>query len=289
MDWKAPRTNWILAVTMMFALVLGLPTLTAQQDAPPTGQDDLKAKVAELSAMSSEARRAELRKLSPAERRGLWFELKRSRALQDRGPGQNFSEYRRPRPPADAGTAAQQAPPVARLTGSIVYDDGVVTTSFGGGSIVGNRFDTANGNALLTSGTISTVVGVVVPGAAFTTSSAGFVIEGPQTGGGGAMALFSTFTGATGTQDTVVFSGLGVGYPGNSFYVLFGDFANSYIPAFGTGTTQSQGHHGVVGYTGGMGPNITSTFNFGDTLNALVRVTGNVLPVELMSFEVDGQ
>ena len=32
---------------------------------------------------------------------------------------------------------------------------------------------------------------------------------------------------------------------------------------------------GVVGYTGGMGPNITGTFDFGGTLNALVRATGN--------------
>jgi|GEM_PF-2091507 len=294
MDWKTPRSTWHLAVAAVLALVLGVTTLTAQQNSQPAGGDALQEKVAELSALSPEARRAELRKMSAEERRGLWFELKRSAALPDGAPADSRATYRRPVPPAAAGATGLEAAPVAappeRLIGSITYDDGAFTASFGGGAIIGNRFDSANGDPLLASGTISSVVGVMVPGPANTTSSAGFVIEGPQTGGGGAMALFSTFTnGLTGTQETVVFSGLGVNYPGSSFFVLFGDFASVYVPAFGTGTTQGQGHHGVVGYTGGMGPNITGTFNFGDALNALIRVTGNVLPVELMSFEVDGQ
>jgi hypothetical protein len=41
----------------------------------------------------------------------------------------------------------------------------------------------------------------------------------------------------------------------------------------------------VVGYTGGTGPNITGTFDFGGTLNAFVRARGNIVPVELMSFD----
>ncbi|MCA1779058.1 MAG: hypothetical protein LC637_06670, partial [Xanthomonadaceae bacterium] len=175
-----------------------------------------------------------------------------------------------------------------RAVGTITYDDGVSTTTFGGGAIIGNRFDTHTGVPVLASGTISQVQAVVVQGPAFTSSSAGFVIEGPQTAGGGAMAVFSTFTtGLTGTTNTVTFSGLGVNYPGSSFFVLFGDFANVYVPAFGTGTTNGQGHHGVVGYTGGMGPNITSTFDFGQTLNSLVRASGNILPVELIEYGVE--
>jgi len=101
------------------------------------------------------------------------------------------------------------------------------------------------------------------------------------------MALFSSFTTATGVTDTVDFNGLNVNYTGNSFFVLFGDFASSYVPAFGTGTVNSQGHHGMVGYTGGMGPNITSTFDFGGTLNGLVRASGNILPVELIEYDVE--
>jgi hypothetical protein len=160
--------------------------------------------------------------------------------------------------------------------------------TFGGGAIIGNRFDTHVGDAVLASGTVSTIVGVVMPGAAVTTSSAGFVLEGPQTVGGGAFAIFSTFTtGLTASTETVSFTGIGAPYTGSSFLVLFGDFATGYVPAFGSGTTMGQGHHGIVGYTGGMGPNITSTFDFGGTLNGLIRASGNLLPVELLSFEVE--
>jgi hypothetical protein len=40
-----------------------------------------------------------------------------------------------------------------------------------------------------------------------------------------------------------------------------------------------------VGYTGGLG--ITGTFNLGGNLNALVRASGNIVPVELMWFEIE--
>jgi len=127
----------------------------------------------------------------------------------------------------------------------------------------------------------------VVPGAAKTASSAGFVMLGPQTGGGAAFAIVSTFTNVSGVIDTVSFTGLGASYTGSSFFVLFGDFASSYIPVLGTGSALGQGHHGAVGYTGGMGPNITGTFDFGGIYNAIIRATGNVVPVELMAFDVE--
>jgi hypothetical protein len=135
---------------------------------------------------------------------------------------------------------------------------------------------------------VTEVVAVVQQGPAFSSTSAGFVLLGPQTTGGGAFAIFSTFTGAiTGMTDTLTFTGIGANYTGNSFFVLFGDFASIYVPVFGTGSTNGQGHHGVVGYTGGMGPNITGTFDFGGALNALIRASGNILPVELMSFDAE--
>lgn len=181
------------------------------------------------------------------------------------------------------------------IVGSIVYDVGVVDTTFGGGAIIGNRFDTHTGAPVLASGTVSSVQAVVVQGPAFNSmnDSAGFVLLGPQTGMGGAFAIFSTFTnGLTGMTETVTFTGIGESYTGSSFFVLFGDFASSYVPAYGTGTTQGQGGHGVVGYTGGMGPNITNTFDFGGVRNGLVRATGNILstvPVELMKFEIESK
>jgi len=275
----------------VLGLSLGFPPVQAANSVPdanaPTGrgvaQDaQLAARVEALSAMPAEQRQAELRQLSPEERRGLWFQLKRMQADKRgiKAPVRGSGMKAQPR--------SGKAKPPNKAVGSIVYDDGVIGTSFGGGAIIGNRFNTASGNALLASGTISTVVGVMVPGPLISSSSAGFVIEGPQTVGGGAFAIFSSFTaGLTAATETVVFTGIGANYTGSSFFVLFGDFASVYVPAFGTGSTMGQGFHGVVGYTGGMGPDITNTFDFGGTRNGLVRVTGNVLPVELMSFEVE--
>lgn len=182
----------------------------------------------------------------------------------------------------------------ASVTGTITYDNGMADTTFGGGAIIGNRFDTFLGtNQVGSNGTVTQVQAVVVEGPANTTDSAGFVLEGPQTGGGGAMAIYSTFTnGLTAATETVTFAGFSENYPGSSFFVLFGDFASVYVPAFGTGTVDGQGHHGVVGYTGGMGPNITGTFDFGETRNALIRASGNILtpiPVELMKIEVESE
>lgn len=250
------------------------------------------ARVQSLLQMAPAERRAALKAMAPEERRGLWYALKRAQARK-RGsePARDYAERakgessRRATPSGEGAGRRGEAESLA--VGSITYDDGVISTSFGGGALVGNRFDTHTSIPVFTSGTVSTVQAVVVQGATFTTSSAGFVLLGPQTGGGGAMAIFSTFTTATGTTDTVTFTGIGANYTANSFFVLFGDFAQSYVPAFGTGSTNGQGFHGVVGYTGGMGPNITGTFNLGGALNGLVRATGNIVPVELMSFDVE--
>ncbi|MFN2333693.1 MAG: hypothetical protein ABR550_04630 [Wenzhouxiangellaceae bacterium] len=237
--------------------------------------------------MGQAERKAAIQAMTPDERRGIWFAVKQADRAES-GATPPVDGFYRQAANKISGNAGSRAAAANRAVGTITYDDGVSTTTFGGGAIIGNRFDTHTGVPVLASGTISQVQAVVVQGPAFTSSSAGFVIEGPQTAGGGAMAVFSTFTtGLTGTTNTVTFSGLGVNYPGSSFFVLFGDFANVYVPAFGTGTTNGQGHHGVVGYTGGMGPNITSTFDFGQTLNSLVRASGNILPVELIEYGVE--
>lgn len=279
---------------MITARVFVASTLLALCLAPAWADgSDRAERIAELRAMSASERKAAIQAMTPDERRGIWFAVKQA-DLEERGSSRQSVEpgfYRNA--VADMSGAESAADPVAfgnsRAVGTITYDDGVITNSFSGGAIIGNRFDTHdNGIQLTASGTVSTIAAVVVQGAANTTDSAGFVLEGPQTTGGGAMAIFSTFTaGLTSTTETVVFSGIGASYTGSSFFVLFGDFASGYVPAFGTGTTASQGHHGVVGYTGGMGPNITSTFDFGGTLNALVRATGNILPVELIEYGVE--
>jgi len=249
---------------------------------------DAKAnyQVEQLVAMSPAARREALKKMDPKERRGLWFQVRRT--LAERNGVKPSLKGEGPYRAGKSHPVTQKVQPKAsRLVGSIVYDSGYPTIAFGGGELVGNRFNTHTGLPVLNSGTLSTVQALVVPGPANTTSSAGFVVEGPLTTMGGALAVFSTFTVATGVIDSLSLTGLGAGYTGSSFMVIWGDFASVYIPAFGTGSTMGQGHHGLVGYTGGMGPNITGTFNFGGALNATVRARGNIVPVELMKFEVE--
>lgn len=242
-----------------------------------------ETEVNRLAALAPAERRAALKAMDPAERRGLWFAVM-AKVRADRGieaPGRG--NYRAATPDG-APAAKSAASPDAALGGSqigqIQYDSGPFTISFGGGAIIGNRFDTVAGRALQ-NGNVTGVQAVVIPGPANTTSSAGFVLLGPQTGGGGAMALFSSFTVAAGATDTVDFTGFSENFSG-SYFVLFGDFSNSYVPVFGAGTTLGQGRHGMVGYTGGMGPNITSTFDFGGQFNSFIRSSATILPVELL-------
>lgn len=278
----------ILVILSALTIVAGvgfsaLATAPAKSTAASAAGDP---RVPGLVALSPAERRIALRAMSKEDRKSIWFELKRALAAANRGqaPAIKGAGYPgRPTTPQNPATSVGPLPPA----GTIQYDSGAFTTSFGGGAIVGNRFNTHTGAPVGVNGMVTQVQAVVIPGATNTTSSAGFVLLGPQTTGGGANAVFSTFTGATGSTDTVTFSGLGANYTGSSFFVLFGDFANSYIPVFGTQSANGQGHHGVVGYTGGMGPNITGTFDFGQTLNSFVRASGNILPVELMSFDID--
>jgi hypothetical protein len=265
--------------------------------APLLAQDAaLDSRITELRAMSKDDRQAALRAMAPEERRGLWFQLKQAERAEKGRASTADGFYRdaiaqgtNSRADGTIQYDAGRAGAGSRAVGTIQYDNGVGSTTFGGGAIIGNRFDTHTGGVNVTaSGTVDTVIAVVAQGPAFSSSSAGFVLLGPQTASGGAFAIFSTFTaGLTGTTQTVTFPGMSANYTGSSFFVLFGDFASSYVPVFGTGTNNGQGHHGVVGYTGGMGPNITGTFNFGGSLNSLVRATGNILPVELMDYGVN--
>lgn len=275
--------------------LLGLPLAGMSRDTDkPAGGTEIAAvseQVKALAAMSGPDRRAAMKKMSPDQRRGVWFQAKRYQAEQRKAKAGHFPQGGHDDYKTMSRMSVSEKPGSnwnrANLVGTIGYDSGFPTIGFGGGAIIGNRFNTHTGIPVFASGTVSTVQALVAPGPANTTSSAGFVLEGPQTGGGGAMALYSTFTVATGVIDSLSFTGIGANYTGSSFFVLFGDFASVYIPVFGTGTTKAQGHHGVVGYTGGMGPNITGTFDFGGALNSYIRATGNIVPVELMNFSVE--
>jgi len=276
------RFNWTFFLFFMIAAGLGYGQVGSVGNDSADNRSEL---VNTLLAMSPENRRAYLKNLDPSERKGLWFQVVKEKASR-KGLTPQFDRYKTTAANKKI-TSNLKKKEHKRAIGTITYDNNVSTTSFGGGAIIGNRFDTHTGIPVFANGSVNTVQAVVLPGPAVTTSSAGFVLLGPQTTMGGALAIFSTFTnGLTGTVETVSFTGLGQAYTGSSFHVLFGDFANSYVPAFGTGTNMGQGHHGVVGYTGGMGPNVTGFFDFGGMFNGLVRATGNIVPVELMNFEV---
>ena len=252
---------------------------------------DKAADVDRLLAMSPDERRAALKAMPADERSDLWFAVKKAQ----RGGAKATGFYRDYIASTEKSSAqgkikydtSPSAPAAGKAVGTITYDDGVINTSFGGGAIIGNRFDTHTGIPVFASGQVSTVQAVVVQGPAFTTSTVGVIVLGPQTVGGAASAIFNTITSATGTTATITVTGIGANYTGSSFFALISDFATGYVPAFGTGSNIGQGFHGMVGYTGGNFPNITSTFDFGGTRNGLVRATGNIVPVELMQFSVD--
>lgn len=283
-----------LAALFLLSLLGCAFTLLAQSESAeanpaPDAGTTVEAQIQKLLAMSTEKRRAYLKALAPEERRGLWMKVKQADFKRRNGEKASYKDLKGF--PVDAGGWKSAKKVATKATvGTITYDSGFPTTAFGGGELVGNHFDTHTGIPVCNPGTISTIQALVVPGPANTTSSAGFVILGPQTTTmtmGGAAALFSTFTAATGVIDSISFAGLGVTYTGSDFFVLLGDFANSYVPVVGTGSTLGQGHHAVVGYTGMAFPNITRTFDFGNVFNSFVRARGVIVPVELMKFEVD--
>lgn len=231
--------------------------------------------------MPAKERVAYFKSMDRQERRGLWLQLKKEQKARQ-GISRKAGAYQNPFPVTE-----QPAGWYTRAVGDIAYDAGFPSMGFGGGAKVGNRFNTHTAIPVLASGTVNTVRAVMVRGPAFTatSSNATAFIFGPQTTMGGATALFTTVTTAVGVIDSLSFTGLNVNYTGSSFFVLFQDNSQSYIPVFGTETRMGQGHHGLVGYTGGMG--ITGTFNLGGNLNAFIRATGNIVPVELMNFTVE--
>lgn len=290
------RSLLVGALIASAPLLLQAETLTTPVDAEAKGKR--AEQIDALLAMPASERRNHLRNLPPDERQGLWLQVRRAQAERNghapkvRGSGMEAIARTPTAAWANAKKPAPQAKPdkgrAPNAIGTITYDSGTFSSSFGGGAIIGNRFNTHTGIPVIANGTVSTVQAVLVPGPAFTAGSAGIVVLGPQTGAGGAQAIFTASTiGLTAATETVTFSGIGANYVGSEFFVLVGDFASNYVPVFGTGTTLGQGHHGVVGYTGGMGPDITSTFDFGGALNGFVRTTGNLVPVELMSFDID--
>ena len=283
------RVSSVLILVLIVACLATALIAQAESKGSESSDPSIAAKIESLLAMPAKERRAYLKALAPDERRGLWMKVKQAQVKSRGGEKAVYKDLEGFEVDGPGFKSAGSLPTKAAV-GTVVYDSGFPERAFGGGQLVGNHFNTHTGIPMCNPGTISTVQAIVVPGQINTTSSAGFVILGPQTtvmASGGAPALFSTFTGASGVIDSVAFAGLGVTYTGSDFFVVFGDFASAYIPVVGTGTNLGQGGHAVVGYTGGVTTSVTRTFNFGQVYNSFVRVTGVIVPVELMTFDTE--
>lgn len=163
--------------------------------------------------------------------------------------------------------------------GGIIYDDGSVDGTLGVSSVtVGNQFDTSNGNPLTASGTIFSAS---IYWASVSGTAAFLSIYDQQAGTSANVLLSSSLPAATGF---VGYSGLSVGYVGNSF--LLGGWqpaaTASDIVGVSSGTTNGQGFHGMtINDISGTG------FNRPGTFNMVGGASGNIIiPVELMDFEI---
>ncbi len=197
---------------------------------------------------------------------------------QDPNPGRvNVNGPLTKRLPSPVMTnGGRAAAPRRGPVGTITYDDGVVTAVPSMSSFsYGNQFDTQNGAPVFASGTI--------------TQGSFFMI----TAAGSDAVFWSVFGPVVGTAAPVITS-LSVPSNGGAFNTVTGSW--SYTgPSFlagvwyiggdtvglGSGTAGGQGDHGMV-----INDLLGTGFQTLQGLNALVRTTGTIIPVELQSFSI---
>jgi hypothetical protein len=168
--------------------------------------------------------------------------------------------------------------PANRAVGTIQYDNGVLTAIPGVTSLCyGNRFNTAAGNPLTASGTITQLSWFMTSGAG---TDSVFISYFDQLAGTAANVITSVSVpapnpGGFNTRATAV------NYVGNTFLAGVWYVANDAV-GLGTGTTGGQGDHAMV-INDIVGTGYQSLAGF----NGLVRASGNVIiPVELTGFEI---
>ena len=201
-----------------------------------------------------------------------------------------------PRLPSDASAIAKvsASQPAIRVPGTnITYDDGISTgvtvpqSSVSVGNLFNSGFDGTGIEPVETSGSITMVTVNML-------------------GVGGGAAFFSVFSNIMGTTANVVSSmtipvtaglntvtlGTAVNYSNGAFLAGMWNFtAASDSVAVGAGTVNGQGFHGIsINDIAGTGYNSALT-SAGMGVNALIRVSGDVLqntvPVELMDFTIE--
>jgi len=169
------------------------------------------------------------------------------------------------------------APKGARAIGTITYDDGTVTAVPVNSSFCyGNQFNTWSGNAVMASGSV-TALDIYMAGMGGT---AAFVsILGPV-GAGTSAAVLTSFSTPLAIGWNAVVPASPVNYVGSSFLAGVWYFGGDSV-GLGSGTVAGQGGHGMyINDISGTG------FVALSSVNALVRASGDVLPVELMTFTV---
>jgi len=174
-----------------------------------------------------------------------------------------------------------QAPRVkgSRAMGTIMYDDGIVTatptvTSF----CYGNQFNTWSGNPAMANGSVTAMSFYMMSAAG--TDNVFVSVFGPVVGTAApVLESVSVPVAAAGAFNTHVFA-TPVAYVGSSFLAGVWYVAGDTV-GLGAGTVGGQGHHG-------MSINDIAGTGFAPLagLNALVGASGDVLPVELMTFSV---
>lgn len=169
----------------------------------------------------------------------------------------------------------------SRAMGTIIYDDGTVTatpstTSF----CYGNQFNTFSGaNPVMVSGSVTAMSFFVASGAG---TDAVFVsVFGPVAGTAASVLTSAnvSLNNGSGAFNTYTFA-TPVNYPGSSFLAGIWYVAGDSV-GLGSGTTNGQGYHGMM-----INDIVGTGFAPLSSLNALVGASGDVLPVELMTFTV---
>ena len=242
--------------------------------------------------------REAMKSMTREERRGAMQAYKAARAAEAQRAGVEIPAGRqmaRLETPRRVAESAVQRNDKAVAFGTIQYDSGMVTGTAGAASqMLGNRFD----SALNTAGTACCFP---VP-----TSGSVTMITFEMVNTFFSSAVFSLYSNITGTMAAQVTSmGRPIGPGLNTLSVMSPTTMNAYqngtflagiwqfdlmSTALGvdTGSNAGQGFHAISLNDGAAGSLLTTVTSAGMGLNAVFRVSGNVVtPVELMSFTIE--
>ncbi|REK08665.1 MAG: hypothetical protein DWQ36_08390 [Acidobacteria bacterium] len=274
-----------------------------------------------LSAQERSELRTQLGALSADQRTALRQEVRSARR-----PGAAARRLDRAASPENA-TAAQRGPnPTLQYDTGVPHvfrvPRGLQLRGGAPGELVGNYFDTGFGDPHTISQIQFQMNGVFTFAERGTSGSATVVVAGPPNGTGQAPVLYSTFRSAAVGLNTITVSDSSLQGMSGPFVVVVAQSANSspytpYAPATSVNNVavDVNSDRGVLGnpfhgitFTGGGGKRGPTNFIYGANLaptvpdvtpmggpdtgaplpfNAIVRVIGPSLPVELMSFGVD--